>query len=234
MNKSVGEAAEGSHGSPAEDRAYDEYLELLLSGAAPPPREFLSDLPAASEELRAALQKLFGRQGRALDPERLPFERLGEYRIVRRLGQGGMGIVFLAEQTSLGRLVALKVIRPELIGSGVASERFRREARALARLRHPNIVAVYGGGEEAGVRYLAMELVAGSSLSELIKRGEIERVPVARKVRWFVHLARALEAAHAHGIVHRDVKPSNIRISSDARCCSISAWRARATARTPP
>jgi len=125
-----------------------------------------------------------------------------------------MGNVYLAEQQGLGRIVALKVIRPELRGSREATARFEREAQAIARLRHPNLVTVYGAGVEQGVHFLAMELVPGRGLDDLLAR---DPPPWRRAVGWAAQLARALAYAHAQGIVHRDVKPANIRITPDDR-----------------
>jgi len=147
----------------------------------------------------------------------LPFERLGEFRLVRKLGEGGMGAVYLAIQESLGRKVALKVIRSDRAGSFEAESRFRREIDAISELRHPAIVTIHGSGEEQGVRYFAMEYVPGQGLDELLAAARRKgiRIPTPRVVAWVKAIAGALDVAHQSGIVHRDVKPSNIRIGSD-------------------
>jgi hypothetical protein len=220
----------GASGPTAEELAFDEYLERALSGAAPDPADFARARGGASPSLLERLARIHRRSARASwDAGSLPFERLGEFRLLRRLGGGGMGLVFEAEQESLGRRIALKLVRPELQGSAVAAERFHREALAVASLRHPGIVGVFAAGEERGVRYLAMELVEGSSLDELAKTGELARTPTARKVRWTLQLARALEYAHARGVVHRDVKPSNVRITPDDRALLVDFGLARIT-----
>ena len=146
-------------------------------------------------------------------------KHLGEFRLLEILGEGGMGVVHLARQESLDRLVALKVIRPELARSTTAMVRFEREARAIARLRHPNIVTVYAVGEDKGVRYIAMELATGNGLNTVLEDAADngEPVPIATVLRWTAELARALDYAHEHGIVHRDVKQSNIRITPEGR-----------------
>lgn len=149
----------------------------------------------------------------------LPFERIGEFRLVRKLGEGGMGAVYLAIQESLGRKVALKVIRPDRAGSFEAESRFRREIDAISELRHPGIVTIHGSGEEKGVRFFAMEYVPGDGLDELLAgtRRKGDRIPTPRILGWVGTVAGALEAAHQAGIIHRDVKPSNIRITPDDR-----------------
>ena len=147
----------------------------------------------------------------------LPFERLGEFRLVRKLGEGGMGAVYLAIQESLGRKVALKMIRADRAGSFEAESRFRREIDAISALRHPSLVTIHGSGEAEGVRYFAMEYVPGDGLDELLAaaRNKGARIPTPRIVAWVKAVAGALETAHQAGIIHRDVKPSNIRIRPD-------------------
>ncbi len=149
----------------------------------------------------------------------LPFGRLGAFRLIRRLGAGGMGVVYLAVQESLGRQVALKVLRLERAGSFEAETRFRREVGTISELSHPNIVTVYGSGEAKGIRYFAMELVPGKGLDDVLReassRGEM--IPTARILDWTRDIADALDYAHQAGIIHRDVKPSNIRITPEGR-----------------
>ncbi|MCY2962448.1 MAG: serine/threonine-protein kinase, partial [Planctomycetota bacterium] len=138
-------------------------------------------------------------------------QMLGEYKIIRRLGQGGMAQVFLAEQTSLGRKVALKVMRPERVKDDINKQRFQTEATAAAALSHPNIVAVYTVGEHAGTNFIVQEYVSGGNLRELItKKGPLE---LLRALQILKQVASALEAAHAAGIVHRDIKPENILLT---------------------
>jgi eukaryotic-like serine/threonine-protein kinase len=133
-------------------------------------------------------------------------ERIDHYRIVRKLGEGGMGVVYAAEDERLERSVALKMVRPAP-GIDKANDRFWREARAAARVSHPNICQIYEVGERNGDLYLAMELLSGESLADVIARGQ---VPVAEALRTTVQILSALEAIHASGLVHRDLKPSNI------------------------
>ena len=136
-----------------------------------------------------------------------------------------MGVVYLARQESLDRAVAIKVLRPQIAHSSRAAARFDREAKAVARLRHPNIVTVHTVGEASGVRYIAMELVLGKGLDEIVAEstdnGEPLDVPTV--LRWVAELARALDYANELGVVHRDVKPSNIRITPEGRPCGSSS-----------
>ena len=138
---------------------------------------------------------------------------IGRYRIEALLGTGAMGEVYRAHDPAIDRLVAIKVVRPELVaGSGGAQllERFRREARAAGRRFHPNIVAIWDFGDDNGTPFLVMELVEGQSLDQLIKScGSLEP---RRSVAIITQVLSALGFAHASGIVHRDIKPSNIMV----------------------
>lgn len=137
--------------------------------------------------------------------------QLGEFHLIRKLGSGGMADVYLAEQSSLKRKVALKVLRPELLGDDTYLQRFAREAKAAAGLNHANIVQVYAVGEEDGRHYIAQEFVQGMNLREyLTKKGP----PEAGVAIHIIHqVAAALQAAAAAGIVHRDIKPENILLT---------------------
>jgi len=147
--------------------------------------------------------------------------KLGEFKIIGELGRGGMGVVYEAEQPSLRRRVALKVLPPALQNDRRLLVRFRREAEAAARLRHPGIVPVYSFGEAGGAPFFAMELVDGLSLAGILSRrraGKDAGVPVdpdayrAWAVETAARIADALAYAHAQGVVHRDVKPGNVLI----------------------
>ncbi|MFN0060374.1 MAG: WD40 repeat domain-containing serine/threonine protein kinase [Planctomycetota bacterium] len=149
-----------------------------------------------------------------------PGTMLGDFRLLRRIGGGGMGTVYLAEQVSLGRRVALKMLPPAYATASTSGERFRREAKTIAKLSHPNIVGVHAYGEAEGISYLALDYVEGESLAERIaKRREQGRELNDSEVRAVVTIghaiAGALAYAHALGIVHRDVKPQNIIIDGD-------------------
>ena len=129
---------------------------------------------------------------------------LGRYRLLHRLGQGGMGIVFAAEDESLGRRVAVKTIAEP---DESARRRFRREARAAAAVNHPNVCQVYEIGEDSGHLYIAMELLAGEPLAVRLTRGPM---PVDETLALARGTLGALDALHASGVVHRDLKPSNV------------------------
>ncbi|HEX6810672.1 MAG TPA: serine/threonine-protein kinase, partial [Planctomycetota bacterium] len=150
-------------------------------------------------------------------------DRIGGYRILRLLGQGGMGVVYLAEQESVGRQVALKLIQPGAAAPPRARERFRRELQAAALLDHPNICAVHDAGEIEGIPYLAMRYVVGETLAERIARtraaGDPPVTPAAidALLELGERLARALHFAHERGLVHRDVKPGNVMIEATSR-----------------
>jgi serine/threonine protein kinase len=140
--------------------------------------------------------------------------RLGPYEIQEQLGAGGMGEVYLAYDTTLDRAVAVKVLPAELTADGERRERFEREAKAVAALTHPNIVAIYGFGDHEGVAYAAMELLEGQSLREVIDEGPVQ---LSRALDIAGQVIAGLAAAHARGIVHRDLKPENLFVGPDGR-----------------
>jgi tetratricopeptide (TPR) repeat protein/tRNA A-37 threonylcarbamoyl transferase component Bud32 len=145
--------------------------------------------------------------------ENLP-ERFGPYQIEGRLGAGGMGQVYRARDTRLGREVAVKVITHDKADDPSLQARFEREARAASALNHPNIVSVFDVGEQDGTHYIVTELVQGESLRRIISRGP---VPADQLKRIALQIADALKAAHGAGIVHRDLKPENIMLTPDGR-----------------
>ena len=137
-----------------------------------------------------------------------------QYEIVRALGHGGMGMVYLARERALERFVAIKVLRPELAEVRRGPERFRREARIAAQLAHPGIVPLYTFGEVGGLWYFVMGYVRGDTLAERLRLGG--RLPVAEARRIIAELADALDSAHAQGVIHRDIKPANILLDASS------------------
>ena len=139
---------------------------------------------------------------------------LTHYRLANRLGAGGMGEVYAAEDTKLGRRIALKILQPDLAGDPLRLERFRREARAVAALNHPNIVTIHSVEEDRGIHFLTMELVEGETLRQRLRRGGLA---LAELLELAVPLADAVGAAHERGITHRDLKPENVMVTRDGR-----------------
>ncbi len=201
----------------------DGILAKLHEGQPVDREAVLAENPEHSEALRQFFEVLSLLEG----PENVPepeFTTLGEFRILRRIGSGGMGLVYEAEQTSLHRRVALKVLPPALSADARLTARFRREAKAAGRLRHPNIIPVFSVGEFGGTPFFAMELIEGLSLAAILRdRGEGKDVglPPAGEPwrRWVAEnlakVADALDYAHREGILHRDVKPGNIMLEKD-------------------
>ena len=141
----------------------------------------------------------------------LPGSTLGPYEIISELGAGGMGIVYRARDTRLDRDVAIKVLPEHVAGDADLRQRFEREARAVAGLSHPNICTLHDIGEQDGQPFLALELLEGSSLAERLGN---QPVRLEQLLEWGVQLADALAAAHAKGIVHRDIKPGNVFVTT--------------------
>jgi eukaryotic-like serine/threonine-protein kinase len=139
-------------------------------------------------------------------------QTLGHYRILEKLGGGGMGVVYKAEDTKLGRTLALKVLPPERVADPERKRRFIQEARAASALNHPNIIIIYDINEADGIHYIAMEYVPGKTLERLMARRGLR---VNEALKYTVQMATALAKAHAAGIVHRDLKPTNVMVTDD-------------------
>src|SRR5437763_51342 len=140
--------------------------------------------------------------------------KLAHYEITSHLGSGGMGDVYQASDSKLGRNVAIKLLPEAVTHDADRTARFEREARVLASLNHPGIAAIYGIEESIGRKFLVMELVSGETLAERIRRGPI---PVNEALAIAKEIAEGLEAAHERGIIHRDLKPANVKITSDGK-----------------
>ena len=141
-------------------------------------------------------------------------QTISHYKVLEKIGQGGMGVVYRAQDTTLGRDVAIKVLPEQFTKDPQRLARFEREAKLLASLNHPNIAAIYGLEEAEGVRFLALELVEGETLAEQLTRG---RVPVEKALEICRQIADGVEAAHEKGVIHRDLKPSNVKITPEGK-----------------
>src|ERR1700726_3578875 len=141
--------------------------------------------------------------------------RLGPYEILSAIGAGGMGEVYQAHDTKLGRDVAIKVLAEAFAHDPERLSRFQREAKMLAALNHPNIATIYGLEQANGTSYLVMELVSGETLAERIKREGA--LPIEEALAICKQIAEALESAHEKGIIHRDLKPANVKVTPEGK-----------------
>jgi len=154
----------------------------------------------------------------------------GRYEILDKLGEGAMGVVYRARDASLGRVVALKMLSADLGAEEELNQRFQREAEAIGRLSHPNIVTVYDVGEASGQLYMAMELLEGDDLRSLIEKRA--NVALPDRVRILVQICAGIAYAHSRGVVHRDIKPANILVGSDGRVKILDFGLARVSSRS--
>ena len=192
---------------PPEKRS--EYLDLECAGQ-----------PEVRREVESLLAREDSGEGEGLVPESRaeappsaePGRRLSHYEIVSRIGVGGMGEVYRAKDLSLGRDVAVKLVRESVSADPERLERFDRESRAAAALNHPNIATIHAVGEHEGTRFIAMELVEGRTLGQLLEKGPL---PVHEVLRLGTQLASGIAKAHAAGILHRDLKPANVMVTDD-------------------
>jgi serine/threonine-protein kinase len=171
----------------------------LLAGQVPAPGDFhdVATQPAGAAAVGAG-----------------PPAAFGKYELLRELGRGGMGVVYLARQTDLDRVVALKMILGSHLATPEQVERFLAEARAAARLRHPSVVQVYEAGEANGQPYFTMQYVEGRGLNDVLAR---DRPAVETAVRLLIDVARAVAYLHGQGLIHRDLKPANVLVDGDGR-----------------
>ena len=153
-------------------------------------------------------------------------QTISRYRVVEKLGEGGMGVVYKAEDTKLSRTVALKFLGAHLLGNAEARQRFLREAQAAAALHHPNICTVYEIDEAEGRTFIAMAFLEGESLEQKIARGPL---PIKELLDIGQQAAKGLQAAHEKGILHRDIKPANILIDATGHATIMDFGLARLT-----
>jgi Flp pilus assembly protein TadD len=238
-NEPASEARAAANGKTLEE-VLDRYLQELAEGRSPDQEAYVRAHPELADALRGVFKTLdfVEATSRSLDGSKLERDQqLGEYRIVREVGRGGMGVVYEAVQASLNRRVALKVLPAGALLSGSAAERFAREAATAGRLHHTNIVPVYGVGQEQGVHYYAMQFIEGRSLSDHLTALRAGRTTPGRDyfrrvARWGQQVAEALEYAHRQGTIHRDVKPSNLLLDGRDNVWVTDFGLARADALT--
>lgn len=157
--------------------------------------------------------------------------QLGPYKILSRLGAGGMGEIYLAKDSRLGRKVAIKVLPEHLASNHSALSRFQREAEALAALSHPNILTIYDVGNEQGIAFVVMELLEGETLRTHLRRGPFG---VEKALETGFCILEGLSAAHSNGVIHRDLKPENVFITYDGRVKILDFGLARLEPILPP
>lgn len=208
------------------DRANDEQIWSWVDRRAPELDEYLAQHPGEHARVHAVREIVDGIGAAAPTPAQAP-ARVGPYRLGRRLGEGGMGVVYEADQDRPRRKVALKLLRTPGPASPEAAMRLRREADALAKLQHPGIAVVHAAGEtEDGVPYLAMELVRGVPLDAYARDHSLDR---AGRLALFAKICSAVQHAHAAGLVHRDLKPQNILVTADGQPkvldFGLATWR---------
>ena len=150
-----------------------------------------------------------------------PGSKLAHYEILEPIGKGGMGEVYRAKDSKLGRDVAIKVLPEEFSRDKERLARFRREAKVLAALNHPNIAAIYGLEQSEGTHYLVLELVPGETLAKRIARGPI---PIDEALVIATKISEALRQAHEQSIIHRDLKPANIKLTPDDIVKILGLW----------
>jgi serine/threonine protein kinase len=231
-----GEGDDASRDDSASDRLdalFEEYAGRRRRGERVSIEEYVAKHPTLAAELgrllpaAAFLERYkppsesghaLGMSGKSGQEGIGPIEQLGDTRIVRELGRGGMGIVYEGEQEILGRRVAVKVLPRQALANKTSRERFHREAKLVARLQHPNIVPIHTIGEEDGIPYFVMALIDGSGLDRILEDGVTIPPEIQPRAQWVAGIgcqaAEALAYAHGQNVLHRDIKPSNFLLDS--------------------
>jgi len=204
------------------DEIIAEYLAAEESGVAPAPDDVIAANPDLAEDLRNFFRNRDQFEGLAAMPGEPPRKRFvppkvryfGDYELLDEIARGGMGVVYQAMQTSLNRIVAIKMILSGHLAGEDDVKRFRTEAEAAANLKHPGIVPVHEVGVHEGHHYFSMDYIAGRSLAEIVRENPLSGRKAAEYVR---SIADAVQYAHQQGTLHRDLKPSNILIDAEDR-----------------
>ncbi|MFO0885376.1 MAG: protein kinase [Pirellulales bacterium] len=206
----------------------DQFLEQRKRGEVVNKDDLIAKHPQYAAQLEACLAGLEFLQGVEKGSVDGPLQRLGDFQILREVGRGGMGAVFEATQISLGRRVALKVLKFGGVSDPDAVERFQREAETIAKLHHTNIVPIFAVGCERGVNYYAMQFIEGESLAEVFAKRK-KSLDYSQVAEWGLQAAEALAHAHQRGVIHRDVKPSNLILDKEKRLWLTDFGLARRT-----
>lgn len=206
----------------------DQFLERRKQGETLSKDDLIAMHPQFAAQLEACLAGLEFLQGVEKSSVAGPLQRLGDFQILREVGRGGMGAVFEATQISLGRRVALKVLKFGGVSDPDAVERFQREAETIAKLHHTNIVPIFAVGCERGVNYYAMQFIEGESLAEVFAKRK-KSLDYSQVAEWGLQAAEALAHAHRRGVIHRDVKPSNLILDREKRLWLTDFGLARRT-----
>lgn len=198
----------------SDQKSVVESTKLPISEQATLSLDRHATVPTHLAPTQGTLSTIALHMGVSIAPAARPIpEIIGGYRRLKLLGSGGMAQVFEGEHTTLGRKVALKLLKPNIADSADFNLRFLRESHAMAQVDHPNVVAIYDAGEVDGIMYMALELVTGGDLHKLLKRRG--HIAVDDALRWISGCAKGLDAIHAAGLVHRDIKPANIFLDRD-------------------
>ncbi len=196
-------------------RILDHHMADLKAGRAVSRAELVALHPHLASQLDACLAGLeFIHGNETQTPGK--YQRLGDFRIIREVGRGGMGAVYEAEQISLQRIVALKIMRFGSVADPEAILRFQREAETVAKFHHTNIVPIFAVGVDQGVNYYAMQLIEGQSLAQVLSERP-HSIDAKQVAHWGLQASEALSHAHLRGVVHRDVKPSNLLLDAENR-----------------